>query len=140
MAAASSGVIASRPTCTAGARTVAKRSSPATSATPSAARIPPRESSACETTSAAGDPAFAATNDGDGPAEHPADERPERSERGRLGKREQLDLPAARAEPRQTSPCVGRVAAERGRREDRECEQQCSALAAEQQEPSGGCT
>ena len=72
----------------------------------------------------------------DRPAEHPADECPECRKRGRLGQREQLDLPASGAEPRQSPPCVGRVAPQRRSGEDREREQERAALAPEQQEPA----
>ena len=61
---------------------------------------------------------------------------PSAASESRFGEREQLDLPAPRAEPRESPPRVGRVAAKRRGCQDRERQQQRSALAAEEQEPA----
>ena len=96
------------------------------------------ESSACSTTSPTGEPAREATSAATRSADRPAGDGARRGERQRLGERVQLDLPAARAEPDQPPARVRDVAAQRGRREDREREQQRAALAAEQQQPARG--
>jgi hypothetical protein len=46
-----------------------------------------------------------------GAAHDPSDDRPDRRERDRFGEREELDLPASRAEPRQAASRIGDVAA-----------------------------
>ena len=71
---------------------------------------------------------------GDATADDPADDGPGSREGERLGERVQLDLPAPRTEPDEAAARVGDVAAQRSCREDREGEQQCAALAAEQEQ------
>ena len=72
-----------------------------------------------------------------GAADRPADDRAHRSERGAFRQREELDLPAARAEPGQAASGVADVTSQRAGGEDREREQQRATLATEQEEAAG---